>query len=107
MKEVTICPNCKGNEIISIWVPNYKDKIEIIKEISIEDYALNEIENKKKENYSRYYFSGSISFTDIYPSSDSILKNFIQLVLRCKNCGYTKIIDIESYIVAEKVAENL
>ena len=79
-KEEPICPNCGSHDISYDWVKR-QTKPENV-DVSFEKYAKKLKQNRTGLGFS--FFEGTIT---------ARLEDFCQLVIKCKECGFTKVFD--------------
>ncbi len=118
--KIPLCPNCKSTVFDIKWVRRYKkDK----NTSSFKEVAKDKLEEVKRE----YEYSGSLipiiedtispftsTFSTIYTTTsfmtttmeyalESLAKRYIQLVLKCKYCGFTVTINIDEWRLAHEL----
>ena len=95
----TKCPNCGCSIFQEHWIKIFS-KGNKNEEISLNKYALKKVEDKKE-----LLIGMSSSGTRIldFTGWEEKLGDFIQYVLICEGCGYTKVIDIQKYRVADAI----
>ncbi|RLI97232.1 MAG: hypothetical protein DRP00_04360 [Candidatus Aenigmatarchaeota archaeon] len=124
MNKIPICPNCKHTDFKVQWVKRYRN----VENISFREYARKIYEKRiNTSTYegtieiglpgtlwsSTYYVTdnttvvgtvGSSKFlTTVESTVEDLLKDFIQLVMICKNCGYTVVINIDEWRLANEL----
>lgn len=83
--ELIKCPNCGATTIEKTTV----DKVEKPEEMPFEEYV-----NREKKYYESLGEVGiQQSSGDIYLSGFYTQKKPLQLVFKCKTCGYTKVVE--------------
>jgi len=123
MIRIPLCPNCKHTDFRITWVKRYKKEKSTF---SFRDYAREILRRESQKNtYEGTIVNGTV-WTDwfsIYPTGtitinasnsssstaakhimlESLLRDFVQLVLECKNCGYTVTINIDEWGLANEL----
>jgi len=98
---IPVCKNCGSSNILVKWVRK-SEKSDIV---SFEKYANKLLEERKNTKHDiGSLYSSTISYP--FPSLGSVpdpITNYAQLVLTCKNCGYTIVINIDSWLVANDI----
>lgn len=86
MSERVICPHCGSSDIESRWVEQFGEPK--IKELDFEQYA-----EKLKERMNQKPYG--INIIDNCTSYTKTVKDYLQLVLECQRCGFTKVYDLD------------
>ena len=101
--EVT-CPNCKQHSFSSKWILKI---INTPKKVDINEYAKSvideQIKAEQKVNYYNNIFTGTILGSGGIqpPTRTEVLNKYVQLIITCCSCGYTKVLEGDAIQVAE------
>ena len=90
------CPNCGSTVIDTKWVfkRNMKDPESFSKYI-------NKILNDRKQEEDTLWITGTSAITSTYTYHK--LNEFIQVVVGCKECGYTQVVNPNDWEIADEL----
>jgi len=108
-KVETICPNCGSHLFSKKWISKSVDNVKVI---DLDTFVQNAIEEQVVEKQHKLYGSigGTLDVgTDFFTGTintrtkDQILADYVQLLISCDKCGFTRVVDINAVRVASEL----